>query len=154
VLKQWGASFFEDLQQQSGPPTWRDLLCFIRRLEARGEIRGGRFVQGFAGEHFALPEAISLMRRVRKRADAEQLITISSADPLNLTGIITPGKRITSQIGHCILCRDGKPIASKQGGEVAFDDGVPESEYWRIKMLLTRNLQPANYDKSQQGSQV
>lgn len=154
LLARYGVVFRKLLERESGLPSWRDLLYCLRRLEARGEIRGGRFVQGFAGEHFALPEAVSLMREVRKRGDAEQLIAIGSADPLNLTGIITPGRRIPVQPGHRILYRNGKPIATNQGGEIAIDEGVPASEHWQIKNLLTRNPHPANIHKPHQGSLV
>ena len=119
-----------------------------------GEIRGGRFVQGYAGEHFALPEAVSLMRGTRNKQGAEQLITISSADLLNLTGIITPGKRITAQPGYRILYQDGKPIASNQGGEIRIDEAVPGSEHWQIKNLLTRIRHPAVYHKPHEGTLI
>ncbi|MEW8487317.1 MAG: DEAD/DEAH box helicase [Candidatus Thiodiazotropha sp.] len=151
LLTRYGVVFRKLLERESGLPTWRELLYCLRRLEARGEIRGGRFVQGFAGEHFALPEAVSLLREVRRRSDAEELITLSSADPLNLTGIITPGRRIAAQAGHRILYRDGKPIAINQAGEITIDDAVPASEHWHIKNLLTRRQHPANYHKPQQG---
>ena len=151
LLTRYGVVFRKLLDRENGLPTWRDLLYVFRRLEARGEIRGGRFVLGFAGEHFALPEAVNLMREVRRKRDVEQLITISSADPLNLTGIITPGKRITAQPGHRILYRDGKPIATNQGGEITIDDAIPGSEHWQIRKLLTRKQHPANYHKPHRG---
>ncbi|MBT2990831.1 MAG: ATP-dependent DNA helicase [gamma proteobacterium symbiont of Ctena orbiculata] len=151
LLTRYGVVFRKLLERESGLPSWRELLYCLRRLEARGEIRGGRFVQGFAGEHFALPEAVSLLREVRRRGDAEELVTISSADPLNLTGIITPGRRVAAQAGHRILYRNGKPIANSQAGGITIDDAVPESDHWHIKNLLTRRQHPANYHKSQQG---
>ncbi|MES9926268.1 MAG: DEAD/DEAH box helicase [Candidatus Thiodiazotropha endolucinida] len=151
LLTRYGVVFRKLLERESDLPPWRDLLYCFRRLEARGEIRGGRFVEGFAGEHFALPEAVSLMREVRSRKDADELISIGSADPLNLTGIITPGKRITAQAGHRILYKDGKPVAVNQGGEIAIDEVIPESEHWHIRNLLTRKQHPANYHKPQQG---
>jgi ATP-dependent Lhr-like helicase len=154
LLTRYGVVFRKLLERESALPPWRDLLYVFRRLEARGEIRGGRFVQGFAGEHFALPEAVSLLREIRRRQGAGQLITISSADPLNLTGIITPGRRITAQPGHRILYRDGKPIAASQGGEITIDDAVPDSEHWQIRNLLTRKPHPANYHKPHQGALV
>jgi ATP-dependent Lhr-like helicase len=151
LLTRYGVVFRRLLERENGLPPWRDLLYAFRRFEARGEIRGGRFVQGFAGEHFALPEAVSLMRETRNRQDAEQLIAISSADPLNLTGIITPGKRIPAQPGHRILYRDGKPVATGQGGEITIDAAVPDSEHWLVRNMLTRKQHPANYHKLHQG---
>ncbi|MEW8506987.1 MAG: DEAD/DEAH box helicase [Candidatus Thiodiazotropha sp.] len=151
LLSRYGVVFRKLLDRENGLPPWRDLLYCLRRLEARGEIRGGRYVQGFAGEHFALPEAVGLLREVRKRPGDEELITISSADPLNLTGIITPGRRVSAQAGHRILYRDGKPIATNQAGEITIDEAVPESEHWHIKNLLRRSQHPANFHKPQQG---
>jgi ATP-dependent Lhr-like helicase len=152
LLTRYGVVFRKLLERESGLPPWRDLLYCYRRLEARGEIRGGRFVQGFAGEHFALPEAVSMMREIRKRMDADELVSISSADPLNLTGIITPGKRVAAQAGHRILYKNGKPIATNLGGEITIDDSITQSEHWQIKNLLTRKQHPANYHKPQQGA--
>ncbi len=151
LLSRYGIVFRRLLERESALPSWRDLLYVFRRLEARGEIRGGRFVQGFAGEHFALPEAVSLLRDVRKQQPDEQLITISSADPLNLTGIITPGKRIAAQAGHRILYKNGKPIATNQSGEIEIDENIPANEHWHIKNLLTRKHHPASFHKPHQG---
>jgi ATP-dependent Lhr-like helicase len=80
-------------------PAWRDLLMVLRRMEARGEIRGGRFVSGFLGEQFARPEAIDLLRAVRRSA-AETPLRIAASDPLNLAGIITPGSRVSPLAGQ------------------------------------------------------
>jgi ATP-dependent Lhr-like helicase len=151
LLSRYGVVFRKLLDRESALPSWRDLLYVFRRLEARGEIRGGRFVQGFAGEHFALPEAVSLLREVRKQQHDEQLITISTADPLNLTGIITPGKRIAAQAGHRILYKNGKPIATDQSGEIEIDDNIPANEHWHIKNLLTRKHHPAAFHKPPEG---
>jgi ATP-dependent helicase Lhr and Lhr-like helicase len=151
LLTRYGVVFRKLLEREAGLPAWRELLYLYRRLEARGEIRGGRFVQGFSGEQFALPEAVSLLRDQRKREGFAEMVAISSADPLNLTGVITPGKRIAAQAGHRILYLDGKPIATKQGREIEIDETIPDSEHWRIKTLLTRSPHPANYHQPQQG---
>jgi ATP-dependent Lhr-like helicase len=151
LLTRYGVVFRKLLERESALPPWRELLYVFRRLEARGEIRGGRFVQGFAGEHFALPEAVSLLREVRKRVNDEQLITISCADPLNLTGIVTPGRRIAAQAGHRILYRNGKPVATNLGGEIEIDDNIPASEHWQIRNLLTRRHHPASFHAPPQG---
>jgi ATP-dependent Lhr-like helicase len=154
LLTRYGVVFRKLLERESGLPPWRDLLYVLRRLEARGEIRGGRFVQGFSGEQFALPEALSLMRGLRNREDEQQLIAIGSVDPLNLTGVITPGRRIPAQPGHRILYRDGKPIAVNQGGEITIDDAVAESEHWQITTLLMRKPHPANFHKPHPGALI
>jgi ATP-dependent Lhr-like helicase len=143
--------FRKVLERENNLPAWRELLYVLRRMEARGEVRGGRFVQGFAGEQFALPEAVTLLRDSRRHADDEQIITISAADPLNLTGIITPGRRIAAQAGHRILYHSGKPVASSQGGEIDIDDSIPSSEHWHIRKLLTRSYHPATYHKPHDG---
>jgi ATP-dependent Lhr-like helicase len=93
-----------------------------------------------------------MLRETRKRRDGVELISISSADPLNLTGIITPGKRIAAQAGHRILYQDGKPSASNQGGDIAIDDSVAQSEHWQIKDLLTRKQRSVSFHKPGQGS--
>ncbi len=154
LLTRYGVVFRKLLERESGLPSWRELLYSYRRLEARGEIRGGRFVQGFSGEQFALPEAVTLLREVRKRGEDEQLMTISSVDPLNLTGIVTAGKRVPAQPGHRILYRDGKPIATNQGGQIEIDAAIPQTDHWRIRNLLTRRQHPADYHKPQQGASL
>jgi ATP-dependent Lhr-like helicase len=100
--------------------SWYELGRVYRRLEARGEIRGGRFVNGASGEQFALPEAIGLLRSMRNTASKTEgeLIVINAADPLNLVGILTPGARITAITANRILLRDGLPIAALVAGEV------------------------------------
>ena len=93
LLSRYGVVFWRLLTQEPGwLPPWRDLLRVYRRLEARGEIRGGRFVAGFAGEQFALPDAVGLMREIRPAPAAGQWVSLSGADPLNLIGILTPGQ--------------------------------------------------------------
>ena len=151
LLTRYGIVFRKLLEREAGLPSWRDLLYVYRRLEARGELRGGRFVQGFAGEQFALPEAVSLMRKTRKQNEQGQMIAISTADPLNLTGIITPGKRIPALTSHRILYRDGKPIATSQNGEVQINDQIPAADHWQIRSLLIRKPHPTAFHKPPQG---
>lgn len=93
LLLRWGVVFRDLMARESLAPKWRDLLVALRRLEARGEIRGGRFVSGFVGEQFATPEAVDLLRAVRRSAPSTDEM-ISTADPLNLSGILAPGSRI------------------------------------------------------------
>jgi ATP-dependent Lhr-like helicase len=87
-------------------------------MEARGEIRGGRFVAGFSGEQFALPDAVDRMREVRRTPPQAQLVVIGTADPLNLAGIVTPGERIRAAGRNRLVYRDGQPIAALEGGQV------------------------------------
>ncbi|MET0065296.1 MAG: DEAD/DEAH box helicase [Candidatus Thiodiazotropha sp.] len=145
LLNRYGVVFRKLLERESGMPPWRELLYVYRRLEARGEIRGGRFVQGFAGEHFALPEAVNVLRETLRQRDETQTITLSSADPLNLTGIITPGERVPAQAGYRILYRDGKPIASRQGNEIRIDAGLPDEQRPQVTQLLVRGARAAGF---------
>jgi ATP-dependent Lhr-like helicase len=118
LLRRYGVVFKRLLARESGAPAWRDLLMVYRRLEARGEIRGGRFVSGMSGEQYALPEAVGQLRSVRRLEGRGTLMGISAADPLNLTGIITPGDRIPGLATNRILYRDGVPVLARERGEV------------------------------------
>ncbi len=100
-------------------PPWRELVRVYRRLEARGEIRGGRFVHNLAGEQFALPEAIPLLRKARAEPREGRLVVVAATDPLNLVGIVTAGARIPAQIGTRILYEDGVPVATLVGGKIS-----------------------------------
>jgi ATP-dependent Lhr-like helicase len=118
LLKRYGIVFRSLLARESRLPTWRELVTVYRRLEARGEIRGGRFVGGFGGEQFALPEAVGRLRAVRKLEKTGELTVISGADPLNLVGILTPDARVTAIAQNRILFRDGLAMGAWEGGEV------------------------------------
>ncbi len=106
LLRRWGVLFRDLLARETLAPPWRDLLVELRRMEARGEIRGGRFVSGPVGEQYALPEAVDLLRAVRRDAVSEA-VAISAADPLNLGGIVLPGARISALSGGTLRLRDG-----------------------------------------------
>ncbi len=110
LLARWGIVFRDLLARESLPVPWRDLLQIYRRLEARGEIRGGRFVSGFLGEQFALPQAVDAMRAIRRDHPQGEIVRVSAADPLNLVGIILPGARIRPHPATFIEFRDGVPI--------------------------------------------
>src|SRR2546422_764480 len=117
LLKRYGVVFCALLQKESLPP-WRDLVKLYRRLEARGEIRGGRFVAGFGGEQFAAPDAVGRLRAVRKLEKGEELVALSGADPLNLVGILTPDARVPALAANRVLLRDGIAIAAVEGGKL------------------------------------
>jgi ATP-dependent Lhr-like helicase len=95
LLSRWGVLLRDLLIRETLAPPWRDLLPILRRMEARGEIRGGRFVAGFTGEQFARPEALELLRAMRRQGEKTATIAVSNADPLNLAGIILPGPRVS-----------------------------------------------------------
>lgn len=107
LLKRYGVCFRELLVREKNIPNWRELLNAFRRLEDRGEIRGGRFIQGFIGEQFALPYAVDSLRTMKKKALESHKIIFSAADPLNLAGIILTGERIPAASGKNVLLQDG-----------------------------------------------
>ena len=107
LLRRYGIVFRELLARETIMPSWRSLLSIYRRLEARGEIRGGRFVEGFVGEQFALPEAVDALRRIRHESASGETVIISAADPLNLIGITMPGARVSPYSNQAIAYRDG-----------------------------------------------
>jgi ATP-dependent helicase Lhr and Lhr-like helicase len=111
LLRRYGVVFREVLARESNLPKWRELLIAFRRLEDRGELRGGRFVRGFLGEQFALPEAVESLRAMRHLPASDEAITLSAADPLNLVGFIVPGERVPAISGKHVSFRDGIPIA-------------------------------------------
>ena len=144
LLKRWGVVFWRLLAREADwLPPWRDLLMCYRRLEARGEIRGGRFVAGFTGEQYAAPEAIGLLRDARRKAHSQTCISLSGADPLNLVGILTPGARLPSLSSNRVLYRDGIPLAVFAGGEVRFLEKLEPKEQWEAQNLLLRRHVPA-----------
>jgi ATP-dependent Lhr-like helicase len=118
LLRRWGVVFRELCARERALPSWRAVLYALRRLEARGEIRGGRFVDGFVGEQFALPEAIDALRSVRRRGASGEAVVIAAADPLNLVGIVTPGARVSPFSGLVIAYRDGLPVEIGELGAV------------------------------------
>ena len=139
LLKRWGIVFHRVLAREDGLPPWRDILRVYRRMEARGELRGGRFVQGFSGEQYALPEALEQFRRLRKSPPDGRLIAISGADPLNLAGIITPGERVSARAKNRIVYRDGIPVAIKEAREVRIlEQGAPPAATREIYAALIR----------------
>jgi ATP-dependent helicase Lhr and Lhr-like helicase len=112
LLKRYGVVFRDLLVRESNLPKWRELQIAFRRLEARGEIRGGRFVDGFLGEQFALPVAVESLRATRKMPITGEMVTISAADPLNLVGVVVPGERVPAISGRSVTYRDGVAVES------------------------------------------
>ena len=110
LLKRYGIVFRDVLARETNLPKWRELQMAFRRLEDRGEIRGGRFVDGFLGEQFALPVAVESLRATRKMPATGEAITLSAADPLNLVGILVPGERVPAISGRTVAFRDGTPV--------------------------------------------
>ncbi len=143
LLKRYGVVFWRLLAREAAwLPPWRDLLRVYRRLEGRGEIRGGRFVAGLSGEQFALPEAIGMLREIRRRKESGAWISVSGADPLNLAGILTPGPKLSALTGNRVLYRDGAPVAMFAGGEVEFLEILDPASEWDARKALLRGAVP------------
>jgi ATP-dependent Lhr-like helicase len=112
LLKRYGIVFRDLLARETNLPSWRELLMGFRRLEDRGEIRGGRFVDGFLGEQFAIPIAVESVRALRKVPPSGETITISASDPCNLVGIVVPGERVPAISGRTVVLRDGVVVSN------------------------------------------
>jgi ATP-dependent Lhr-like helicase len=125
LLLRYGVVFRDLLARESGLPPWRELLVALRRLEARGEIRGGRFVTGFVGEQFALPEALDELRAVREPGPGSNACRVAATDPLNLVGVLSPGPRVPAILGNAVLYLDGQPVASLESGELVMRAAIP-----------------------------
>jgi ATP-dependent helicase Lhr and Lhr-like helicase len=144
LLKRYGVVFWRLLAREAEwLPPWRELLMALRRLEARGEIRGGRFVAGFSGEQFALPEAVGVLRGTRNEDKAGKLTVVSGADPLNLVGILLPGPKVAALYSNRVLYRDGIAVAALMSGEVQYLDKLLPEQAWEMKNLLLRTPAPA-----------
>ena len=143
LLRRYGVVFRRLLERESFPVTWYELGRIYRRWEARGEIRGGYFVGGIGGEQFALPEAIGLLRSIRKSQSNGELITLSGADPLNLQGVLTPGARIAALTANRILFFAGLPIAALEAGEIRKLAEAPVSDLQIETALKLGKLRPS-----------
>ena len=150
LLRRYGVVFWRLLEREADwLPPWRDLLRAYRRLEARGDIRGGRFIAGFSGEQFALPDAVGLLREVRRKEDTGAWVSVSGADPLNLAGILTPGAKLAALTGNRLLYRDGLPVAFLAAGDVRFLETLDPAVEWEGRKILLRGpgaMQPADAD--------
>lgn len=148
LLRRYGVAFRKVLEREAALSPWRELLYVYRRLEASGEVRGGRFVDGFSGKQFALSEAVAALREVRRHEKSGELVSVSAADSLNLIGIITPGARVPVQGENRVLYRDGVPVAVRVAEEVKFPSDVGTEAEWAVRnppmrrtSLLSRSVQ-------------
>jgi ATP-dependent Lhr-like helicase len=143
LLRRYGVMFWRLLEREAAwMPSWRELLPVYHRLEARGEIRGGRFVAGLSGEQFALPEAIPLLREMRRRPHDGALVCISGVDPLNLCGTLLPGDKVPAIAGNRILFRDGAPAATQIAGKFTYlgATGSADRELLHAHLVGRRDL--------------
>lgn len=139
LLRRYGVVCWRLLEREAGwLPPWRELLRVYHRLEARGEIRGGRFIAGLSGEQFALPEAIGLLRQVRQREPDGAWICLSATDPPNLVGTVLPGDKVARLSGARVLYRDGLPMATLVAGQVELVGKLDADEERTARRLLLR----------------
>jgi len=144
LLRRYGVVFKRLLPREGFQLPWRDLLKVYHRLEQRGEIRGGRFISGLSGEQFALPEAVGMLRAMRRAPSEGAMVSVSAADPLNLVGIITPDDRVSAFAANRVLYRDGVPIAKFESGEVSFLVELDPASQWQVRnALVRRSVAPA-----------
>jgi ATP-dependent Lhr-like helicase len=115
LLARYGVVFRDLVVRESFTVPWRDVVRALRRQEARGVVRGGRFVAGFIGEQYAMPDAVDGLRRIRREERTGDTVRINAADPLNLAGIITPGARVPALHQNALIYRDGIPVATEEG---------------------------------------
>jgi ATP-dependent Lhr-like helicase len=142
LLRRYGVVCWRLLEREAAwLPPWRELVRVYRRLEARGEIRGGRFIAGLTGEQYALPEAVGLLREMRRRPGDGAFVCLAAADPANLLGSVVPGPRAPRIAGARVLWRDGLPVATAIGGEIALLVALSGDDERTARRLLT--LDPA-----------
>ena len=140
LLRRYGVVFWRLLEREADwLPSWRELLRTFHRLEARGEIRGGRFVSGLAGEQFALPEAIPLLREVRRRPHDGSLIAVCGVDPLNLAGTLLPGAKVPALASNRLVYRDGLPVAAEIAGKQVFWSELDHQASAEVRSKLIRH---------------
>ena len=140
LVQRYGVVFRRVLERESLAPAWRDLLPVLRRLEARGELRGGRFVGGFSGEQFAAPSALESLRAARTPPPEAPFIGIHAGDPLNLAGIVLPGLRIPAVPGNRLVFHQGEVVAVQLGSEVRFLKPLSNEDQIRARTALVGAL--------------
>jgi ATP-dependent Lhr-like helicase len=143
LLRRYGVVFRRVLAREpEWLPPWHALLRVLRRLEAQGHLRGGRFVAGVTGEQFALPEAVAALRAMRKRTPEDRLVSLSAADPLNLVGLLTGDARVPALATNRVLLRDGVPVAVHAGGATQFLVQLPPGSEWAARNALLHGRFP------------
>ncbi|TCV92769.1 Lhr family ATP dependent helicase [Luteibacter rhizovicinus] len=139
LLRRYGVVSWRILEREAAwLPSWRELRRVYHRLEARGEIRGGRFVEGLVGEQFALPEALAQLRQIRHRPHDGEIACIAGNDPLNLVGTILAGTKVPSIVGTRIAIRDGVPLAALVGGKIVAITPLEGDDERDARMALQR----------------
>ncbi|HEX3726115.1 MAG TPA: DEAD/DEAH box helicase, partial [Pirellulales bacterium] len=147
LLRRWGIVFRDLLVRETSAPSWQEMVGTLRRMELRGEVRGGRFVSGVAGEQYALAEAVERLRQTRDEAaegsNGETWIVISAADPVNLFGVVTEGPRVAATHRNALILQSGRLVASRQAGNVEFYEPLAPAIQWEMRRALaTGNRAP------------
>jgi ATP-dependent Lhr-like helicase len=142
LLRRWGVVFRDLLARETSAPSWHELVGTLRRMELRGEARGGRFVSQVAGEQYALPGEVDRLRQARDASDDEPWLVLSAADPLNLFGVITAGPRIAATHRNAVIVEAGRLVASRQAGVVEFHESRDEVTQWTMRRALTLGRRP------------
>jgi ATP-dependent Lhr-like helicase len=139
LLARYGVLARRLLDREPPLAPWRDVVRVLRRLEMRGEIRGGRFLQGIQGEQFALPESVESLRALRRKEPRGELVVVNAGDPLNLVGIVTPAERVAAIPGNRVVYKDGVPLAAREGRSIHWlREAADESEHRAAQLLLLR----------------
>ena len=149
LLRRYGVVFWKLLEREAPwLPSWRELLRVYHRLEARGEIRGGRFVEGLVGEQFALPEAIARLRAIRQQEPQGELVLVSGADPLNLVGTVLAGNKLPAVTGTRMLYEDGVPVAAWVANKPQWliESTTAQQQHWRNALLRRTDTQHLTAD--------
>ena len=143
LLKRYGVVFRRLTDREPHLPPWRELVRTLRRLETRGEIRGGHFVSGVGGEQFALPEAVGALREVRRTDATDEVTVLSAVDPVNALGVATPsGAKLAARTGNRVAYRAGRPIAVLDGGRVIYCEQLSPEDGWAVQKRLLRTALP------------
>lgn len=141
-LRRYGVIFRKVLERENVALPWREIVKTLRRMELKGELRGGRFIAGTSGEQYALPETIEALRKVRKTEKTEDLVAVSAVDPCNLLGIVLPGKKVSNSPGNRILYMDGVPVAVYEAKEVRFLKEFSPEKKWALEKAIIRRSFP------------
>jgi len=136
LLRRYGVVFRDLLARESVAPSWRELVYAFRRMELRGDVRGGRFVSGVGGEQFANEAVIEPLRAIRERDADEAWLVVSAVDPLNLNGIVTEGPRVAAMHKNALILRNGKCVAAKQADQIMFFEEVSQAEEAEMRRAL------------------
>jgi ATP-dependent Lhr-like helicase len=146
LLARWGVLFRDLLARETSAPSWQDLVGTLRRMELRGDVRGGRFVSQVAGEQYALPSCVDKLRQARQEIEAGgelPWLVLSAADPLNLIGIVTSGARIPATHRNALILCGGRLIATRQAGQFTFLEPVDRAVEWEMRRAMTLGHRPA-----------